>query len=371
MTTNEKLQDDWAGDARNASPDGEFVRDTTYIEDRFSADLSPGSDPVPGKNSAYNWPAEAGRYRLMGARACPWAHRTIIARRLLGLEDAISLGLAGPTHDVRSWKFDLDPDEKDPATGLHRLQDAYFNRFPDYPRGITVPAIVEVDSQKVVTNNFPTIPVDFLEQWGEFHREGAPDLYPMALREEIDKVNKRVFTEVNNGVYRAGFAGSQEAYESAYERLWAALDWLEERLSNQRYLVGEHVTFADIYLYVTLVRFDPVYYSHFKGARNKISEMPALKNYLRELFQLPGFGDTTDIAEIKEHYFIVHREVNPTQIVPVGPDMSYLVEPHDRDKFGGAPYADGVTMPGPIPEGEEVKNPEPFQKTPEDWARER
>ncbi len=351
---------DWAGDPQNASTNGEFVRDATYIEDRITADTPTGTT-VDQDDGTVHWPVEAGRYRLMAARACPWAHRSVITRRLLGLEDVISLGLAGPTHDVRSWTFDLDPDGKDPATGLQRLQEAYFNRFPDYPRGITVPAVVEVESKKVVSNDYPSIVLDFQTEWTQFHREGAPDLYPVEHRAEIDEIARRIYTEVNNGVYRSGFASSQEAHNEAYERFWAAMDWLEERLTTRRYLVGDHITFADIFLFVTLVRHDAVYYSHFKTSRNKISEMPALWGYLRELFQLPGFGDTTDFQEIKDHYFIVHKEVNPTQIVPQGPDLAGLATPHGREALGGQPFADGVTLPGPVPAGEEVKNPEPFQ----------
>lgn len=347
---------DWKEAPHNASRDGAYERDTSYIEDRIVTDVD---KPHDGKGDL--WPVEPGRYRLMAARACPWAHRTIITRRLLGLEDAISLGLAGPTHDADSWVFDVDPGEKDPATGLHRLKEAYENRFPGYPKGITVPAIVEVSSRKVVTNWFRQIPVDFNNEWTDFHRDGAPDLYPEHLRAEIDQVSDRVYTYVNNGVYRCGFAGTQEAYEEAYRDLWENLDWLEERLGRQRYLVGNQITLADIYLYPTLVRFDPVYYGHFKASRTKISEMPNLRGYLQELFQLPGFGDTTDFTEIKQHYYITHEEVNPTGIVPVGPDMSWLAEPHDRGRFGGSPYAEGVTDPRPVREGEEVKNPEAFQ----------
>lgn len=346
----------WKNAPQNASTDGAFERDTTYIEDRIVADVD---KQHAGKGEL--WPVESGRYRLMAARACPWAHRTIIARRLLGLEDAISLGLAGPTHDADSWVFDVDPGEKDPVTGLHKLKEAYENRFPDYPKGITVPAIVEVGTNKVVTNWFKQIPVDFNNEWTEFHREGTPDLYPEALREEIDQVSNRVYKYVNNDVYRCGFAASQDAYEEAYYELWENMDWLEERLGQQRYLVGNQITLADIYLYPTLVRFDPVYYGHFKASRTKIAEMPNLRGYLQELFQLPGFGDTTDFTEIKQHYYITHAEVNPTGVVPLGPELGWLVEQHDRNRFGGSPYAEGVTAPRPVREGEEVKNPEPFQ----------
>lgn len=349
---------DWAGDAQNASPDGEYIRDTNYIEDRIVADVPAGSAPQAQPDGTFHWPVEAGRYRLVAARACPWAHRTVITRRLLGLENVISLGLVGPTHDKRSWTFDLDPGEVDPVLGIPRLQDAYFNRFPDYPRGITVPTIVEESSVKAVTNSFPHIPVDFALEWKEFHREGAPDLYPEELRAEIDTIARRVYTEVNNGVYRAGFAGSQESYEAAYDRLWTALDWLEEHLSTRRYLVGDHITLADIYLYPTLIRFDAVYHGHFKASRNKITEMPNLWGYLRDLYQTPGFGDTTDFTEIKEHYYIVHKEINPTQVVPLGPDLSGLDTPHGREALGGSPFGPHGTAPGPITNPlEVVKNP--------------
>ena len=177
----------------------------------------------------------------------------------------------------------------------------------------------------------------------------------------MEKINYYIFKSINNGVYRCGFAGSQEAYESAYEFMWEALDWVEDRLGKQRYMIGDHITETDIRLFVTLIRFDPVYYSHFKCSRHKMAELPNIRGYLQELFQIPGFGDTTDFTEIKQHYFMVHTEINPTKIVPVGPDMSWLMEPHDRDRFGGQPFADGTTLPGALPAGEEVKNPEDFQ----------
>lgn len=325
----------------------EFTRDTNYIEDRITRDGAPGSNGEPG------WPVEAGRYRLIAARACPWANRAVIVRRLLGLEDAISLGQPGPTHDARSWTFDLDPDGKDPVLGIERIQEAYFRRFPDYPRGITVPAVVDVPTGQVVTNNFPQITLDFSTEWTAYHRPGAPDLYPEHLREEIDAVNKRVFTEVNNGVYRCGFAGSQDAYEAAYDRLWTALDWLEERLGGQRYLVGESITEADVRLFTTLARFDAVYHGHFKCNRQKLSEMPVLWDYARDLFQTPGFGDTTDFVQIKHHYYIVHEDINPTGIVPKGPALGNWLSDHGRQALGGRPFGDG-TPPGPVRAGEEV-----------------
>lgn len=325
----------------------EFTRDTNYIEDRITRDGTGGGESGPG------WPVEPGRYRLVAARACPWANRTVIVRRLLGLEDVISLGQPGPVHDARSWTFDLDPGGTDPVLGIERIQDAYFRRFPEYPRGITVPAIVDVPSGQVVTNDYAQITLDFSTEWAGYHRQGAPDLYPAHLREEIDAVNRRVFTEVNNGVYRCGFAGSQPAYDAAFDRLWTALDWLEERLSSQRYLVGDTITEADVRLFTTLVRFDAVYHGHFKCNRQKLSEMPALWAYARDLYQTPGFGDTIDFMQIKQHYYLVHEDINPAGIVPRGPEPEEWLTPHGREALGGRPFGDG-TPPGPVRAGEEV-----------------
>jgi glutathionyl-hydroquinone reductase len=319
------------------SPGKEFTRDTNYITTRITRDGRDG------------YPVEAGRYRLVAARACPWANRAVIVRRLLGLEDAISLALCGPTHDERSWTFDLDPGGRDPVLGYERLQEAYFARFPDYPRGITVPALVDVPSGQVVTNDYAQMTLDLSSEWTEHHREGAPDLYPQALRAEVDEVSHRVFTEVNNGVYRCGFAGSQKAYDRAYRRLFDALDRLEERLAGQRYLVGDTITEADVRLFPTLARFDPVYHGHFKCNRNKLSEMPALWAYARDLYATPGFGDTIDFVQIKQHYYVVHQDINPTRIVPDGPDLANWLEPSGREELGGRPFGDGTQPPPPRP----------------------
>ncbi len=313
----------------------EFQRDTKYIPDRITRDARDG------------WPVEAGRYRLVAARACPWASRVIIVRRLLGLEDAISMGLCGPTHDERSWTFDLDPGGVDPVLGIERLQQAYFARFPDYPKGITVPAIVDVPTGKVVTNDFPSMTIDLELEWTAFHRDGAPQLYPEHLRDQIDEVNSWVYTEVNNGVYRCGFAGQQQSYDEAYHRLFAALDRLEERLSVRRYLVGDQITEADVRLFTTLVRFDAVYHGHVKCNRTKLSELPALWGYARDLFQTPGFGDTVDFGQIKTHYYVVHHDINPTGIVPLGPELAGWFSRHGREALGGRPFGDG-TPPGPV-----------------------
>ncbi len=322
----------------------EFVRDSRYITTRITRDGAEG------------YPVEPGRYRLVAARACPWANRSIIVRRLLGLEDAISLGLPGPTHDERSWTFDLDPGGKDPVLGIERLQEAFFRRQPGYPRGITVPAIVDTRDGAVVTNDFAQITLDLSTEWSEHHREGAPRLIPddPDERAEMDSVMRRVYTDVNDGVYRCGFAGSQEAYDAAYRRLWDALDWLEERLSTRRYLMGDRITEADVRLFTTLVRFDAVYHGHFKCNRNKLTEMPALWAYARDLFQTPGFGDTVDFVQIKQHYYVVHTDINPTRIVPQGPDLSGWVTAHGREKLGGEPWGDGGTPPPPVRDGERV-----------------
>jgi len=323
------------GQAAYVKAGEEFNRDMNYIPDRITRDarrpeFGPGSDgtPVP------LWPVEPGRYRLIAAKACPWANRAIIVRNLLGLQDVISLGLAGPTHDQRSWTFDLDPGGLDPVLGIHWLQEAYFKRYPDYPRGITVPAIVEEASGQVVTNDFPWITHDFFHEWQEFFAPDAPDLWPRDLRAEMDEVNKRVFTEVNNGVYRCGFAGSQAAYDKAYDRLFVALDWLEERLAGQRYLVGNRLTESDIRLFTTLARFDAVYHGHFKCNRQKLTELPNLWAYARDLYQTRGIGDTIDFDQIKTHYYVVHRDINPSGIVPQGPDPAGWAEPHGRESLG-------------------------------------
>jgi putative glutathione S-transferase len=296
----------------------DFDRDMDYLPDRITRDGRDG------------WPVEPGRYRLLAAKACPWATRAIIVRDVLGLEDVISMGLAGPTHDERSWTFDLDPGDLDPVLRIHRLQEAYFERVPAYPKGITVPAIVDVPSGQVVTNDFPQITHDLFFEWRDHHRPDAPDLWPDAVREEMEEVMERVFADVNNGVYRCGFAGSQAAYEQAYDRLWAAIDWLEERLAERRFLMGDTITEADVRLYTTLARFDAVYHGHFKCNRQKLTELPNLWGYARDLFQTPGFGSNTDFEQIQEHYYVVQDDINPTGVVPKGPDPDVWLEPHGR-----------------------------------------
>lgn len=320
---------------------GEFKRAPNRFTARITADGADG------------WPAEAGRYRLVVSRACPWASRALIVRRLMGLEEALSVAIADPIQDERSWRFTLDPGGRDPVLGIEFLGEAYRAADPDYDGGISVPAIVDIPSGKLVTNDYPQITLDLDTQWGAHYRDGAPDLYPEALRDEIDEINRAVHRDVNAAVYEAGFATKQSAYDDAYRRLFARLDELSERLAGQRYLVGDTITEADIRLFSTLVRFDAVYHGHFKCNRNKLTEMPVLWAYARDLFQTPGFGDTVDFDHIKRHYYQVHEQVNPSRIVPGGPDLSGWAQPHGRADLGGRPFGDG-TPPGPPPRHEVV-----------------
>ncbi len=341
MTSNDQVQPRPAWAHPDTRADGAYERDQHYITTRITADGSDG------------YPVEAGRYRLVAARACPWANRAIIVRRLLGLEPVLSMGLCGPTHDERSWTFDLDDEGIDPVLGITQLRQAYLARDPHYSRGITVPAIVEIASGKVVTNDFGRMTIDMSTEWSAFHRPGAPDLYPEQHRDEIDHVAAAIFTDVNNGVYRCGRAATQSAYEDAYVTLFNRLDWLSERLSRQRYLTASTITEADVRLFTTLVRFDVVYHNHFKANRQKLTEMPVLWAYARDLFQTPGFGDTIDFVQIKQHYYRVQTDLNPSAIVPAGPDTSPWLTAHHRETLGGCPFGDG-TPPDPMADHEAV-----------------
>jgi putative glutathione S-transferase len=329
------------GDGNTEYGRKKFKRSRSHFADRITADGRDG------------WPVEAGRYRLVVSRACPWASRVLISRRLLGLEAALPTGVVDPIQDDRSWRFTLDPDGRDPVLGIRYLSEAYDARETGYPGGVSVPAIVDVPSGRLVTNDFLQMTLDLATEWTALHRPGAPDLYPEALRDEIDEVADGVYRDVNNGVYRAGFATEQEEYETAYRDVFRRLDQLSERLADRRYLVGDTITEADIRLFTTLVRFDAVYHNHFKCNRSKITEDPVLWAYVRDLYQTPGFGDTVDFDHIKRHYYLVHTGINPTGILPAGPDLSGWHTPHHREQLPGTPFGD-ATPPGPPPPGEEI-----------------
>jgi putative glutathione S-transferase len=302
--------------------DGAFVRQKYSIRDRITADGSSG------------FPAEAGRYHLYVSLACPWAHRAIIVRKLLGLEDVISMSVVDPIRDEQGWAFREGRGHgPDPVCNFQFLSEAYLRTDPSYTGRYTVPCIWDRRTQRLVTNNYPDITIDFETQFTAFHRPGAPELYPHALREEIDEVNAIVYREVNNGVYRAGFATSQAAYEAAVDALFARLDWLEERLAGRRYLVGGQLTEADIRLFTTLARFDAVYVGHFKCNLRRLVDYPNLWAYARDLYQRPGFGETVDFDHIKRHYYMTHDQLNPTRIVPKGPLMDWDA-PHGRERPG-------------------------------------
>jgi putative glutathione S-transferase len=297
---------------------GEWVRQANAFTDRVTADGSSG------------FPAEPGRYHLIVSLACPWAHRSIIVRELLGLQDAISLTVVDPIRDEKGWRFSLSPDGHDAVSGAEYLSELYLASNPDFTGRWTVPTLWDSRTKRIVTNDYPQLTLDFDTQWGEFTAPDAPELYPEYLRSEIDAVNEVVYQDVNNGVYRCGFATSQEAYDQSYEKLFARLDWLSDRLSTQRYLAGEQLTEADIRLFTTLVRFDAVYHGHFKCNRNKLTELPVLWAYARDLYQTPGFSRTVDFDHIKRHYYATHDTINPTRIVPRGPDLSGWDAPHGR-----------------------------------------
>ncbi|MGQ4386767.1 glutathione S-transferase family protein [Streptomyces sp. SAS_270] len=322
----------------------QFKRSKSHFTDRVTADGRDG------------WPVAEGRYRLVVSRACPWASRALVSRRLLGLEEAVSLAVADPIQDDRSWRFTLDPNGRDPVLGIRFLSEAYEARERAHPGGVSVPALVDVPSGKLVTNDYQQITLDFATEWTALHRDGAPDLYPAPLRDEIDQVMAEVYEDVNNGVYRTGFATDQGEYEKACEGVFRRLDLLSERLATRRYLVGDSITEADIRLFTTLVRFDAVYHGHFKCNRRKLTENAVLWAYVRDLYQTPGFGDTVDFDHIKRHYYQVHTGINPTGIVPLGPDLSGWSVPHHREELGGRPFGEG-TPPGPVPEHEEVPAP--------------
>lgn len=311
----------------NKTSGGRFVRQDSNFRNWITADGAPGPSGEGG------FPAEAGRYHLYVSLACPWAHRTLVLRKLKGLEDMVSVSVVSPFMHNEGWEFDeAHPDH---VNGKRRLHEIYVEADPGYSGRVTVPTLWDIQRGTVVSNESAEIIRMFNEAFDGIGADSSVDLYPGPLREEIDAVNARVYDTVNNGVYKSGFATTQEAYEEAVTALFETLDWLDERLSRERYLVGGRITEADWRLFTTLVRFDAVYVGHFKCNIRRIADYPNLSGYLRELYQVPGVAETVDFDHIKNHYYTSHRSVNPTGIVPLGPELD-LDAPHRRDRLKAA-----------------------------------
>ncbi len=323
-----KLQPDWLG---AETEDGEFIRQDSQFRHWVTADGTPGPSGEGG------FPAEPGRYHLYVSLACPWAHRTLILRELKGLQAMIPVSVVHPDMDAEGWKFASAGGEAhagttlDGVNGFDFMQQVYTRAQPDYTGIVTVPVLWDSQRQTIVNNESSEIIRMFNSA---FDACGARpgDYYPTPLRDAIDEVNAWVYDDVNNGVYRTGFGRSQAAYEAACQRLFQALDRLEERLAGQRYLVGGTITEADWRLFTTLVRFDAVYVGHFKCNLRRIADYPNLSGYLRELYQWPGVAQTTDFTHIKRHYYHSHRELNPSGIVPLGP-LQELTAAHGRERL--------------------------------------
>ncbi len=301
---------------------GGFARPLGAFTGRITSDGSSG------------FAAEPARYQLYACLACPWSQRALIVRRLLGLEHVIGVTLTDPIADERGWRFPDSSGGRDPVTGARFLSELYLATDPGYTGRCTVPCLWDTRTRRIVTNDFPQITIMFETEFGAYHRPGAPDLYPAAARREIDAIAALIYPTVNNGVYRAGLARTQAAYEEAFDDLFATLDALEERLARRRFLLGGQLCEADVRLYPTLARFDAVYYVHFKCNLHRLVDYPHLWAYARDLFQHPGFGDTTDFDQIKRHYYQTQDWINPSRIVPKGPYVSWLA-PHGRDRLAG------------------------------------
>ncbi len=323
LLVNGVWQDQWYD---TKSTGGRFERTVTSFRSWITPDGSAGPSGEAG------FKAERDRYHLYVSLACPWAHRTLIVRKLKKLEDFISVSVVHPLMLEEGWTFDTYPAATgDTLFGKKRLYEIYREAKPDYSGRVTVPVIWDKQKRTIVNNESAEI-IRMLNTAFDDRTGEHSDYYPETLRGEIDAVNERVYRNINNGVYRAGFATTQKAYEEAFRALFAELDDVEERLSRQRYLAGGMLTEADVRLFTTLVRFDAVYFGHFKCNLRRIADYPNLSNYLRELFQIPAFGGTTDFDHIKTHYYASHRQINPTGIVPVGPELN-LDAPHDRERF--------------------------------------
>jgi glutathionyl-hydroquinone reductase len=303
-----------------SSETGEFVRQEDAFRDRISSD---GSTPFA---------AEPGRYHLYVSLACPWAHRTLIVRRLKGLEEAVSASVVDPVRDERGWAFRQgDGHGPDPINGFAFLSGAYEATQPGFRGRFTVPVLWDRKHRKIVNNSEDDICQMFNDGFADLAKEDV-DLFPVSLEPEHAALSAFIYEKVNNGVYRAGFATTQEAYETAARDLFAALDQLDDRLRSHRYLFGRKIVEADWRLFCTLVRFDCVYVGHFKCNLRRIVDYPRLSGYLRDLYQQPGIAETVNFDHIKRHYYFTHDDINPTRIVPLGPELN-LTEPHDREQI--------------------------------------
>ena len=300
---------------------GEFKRQEDAFQGWVTEDGSSG------------FPAARGRYHLYVSWACPWAHRTIIVRRLKQLEDVIGMTVVDPIRDDRGWAFREGPGHSaDSVNGFRFLSEAYAATAPSYRGRVTVPVLWDTETKRIVTNSDDDLMRMFNSAFNRFTKS-AVDLYPEDLRREIDHLNDFIYEQVNNGVYLVGFATAQRAYETAVTRLFEALDQLEARLSTCRYLFGSRIVETDWRLFVTLVRFDAVYHGHFKCNLRRIADYPNLFGYLKDLYQYDGIAQTVNFDHIKRHYYMTHDEINPTRIVPLGP-VQDLAAPHGRERLG-------------------------------------
>jgi glutathionyl-hydroquinone reductase len=316
----------WQEDV-SRTKDGHFIRPATQFRNFITADGNPG----PSGSGAFA--AERGRYHLYVSLACPWAHRTLIFRKLKKLDDVISVSVAEPLYGKTGWEFGTSTPGATPDTvnGKATLAEIYLLADPHYTGRVSVPVLWDKKHRTIVNNESSEI-IRMLNAAFDAFTDAHADYYPAALRGQIDRVNDLVYSTINNGVYRSGFATTQAAYEEAARGVFATLDQLEEVLSRQRYLVGARLTEADWRLFPTLVRFDAVYFSHFKCNIRRIADYPNLSNYLRDLYQVPGVAETVSIDQIKRHYYGSQRNVNPTGIVPIGPLLDFAA-PHDRSRF--------------------------------------
>jgi putative glutathione S-transferase len=313
---------EWTTDAYEATnDDGEFDRQETTFRDRVRDEADA------------EFPPEAGRYHLYISRACPWAHRTAMVRALKGLDHAIDLSIVQPERYDEGWEF--SETHPDPLYDSDYLRELYVRADDDYTGRVTVPVLWDTEEETVVNNESEEI-MRMLDTEFDGLAERDVDLYPEGLQDEVDRTIDEVYDPINNGVYRAGFANSQEAYDRAVSELFEALDRWEEVLGEQRYLVGDRLTEADLAMFATLVRFDHVYHTHFKCNRRAIHEYPNLWNYTKELYGLPGIAETVNVDHIVRHYYRSHGDVNPKRLVPTGPDIDFD-DDHDRDRLSGGP----------------------------------